>query len=176
MKKIKRILSFVMVCVIIISSANTGVYAVEIDEPIAMLEETVECTENQQKVPDVRDYNDLLEMEVVEIDPNEIEGEVYDADELATLAENVPALMSTSYNLYWDNYSSYYIYNHLSEDEQKLTGFGTYVRLKDEVSGEEFIYPAGSTKIYRPEGNVLCAKEVKLSHLRLEYFFEDDEE
>ena len=63
----------------------------------------------------------------------------------------------------------------VSEDEQRLTGFNTYVRLKDEVSGEEFVYPAGSTKIYRPERNILCAKEVKLSNLRLEYFFEDDE-
>lgn len=64
----------------------------------------------------------------------------------------------------------------MSKEEQKLTGFNNYIRLKDEVSGEEFIYQTGSTKIYRPEGNILCAKEVKLSHLKLEYFFEDNEE
>lgn len=148
MRKIKRILSFIMACVVFISSANAGVYATEIDESAAMVEEAVETTEtlnestetvefaesvgdvvnetanvsieNQQELPNVRDYDDLLEMEAVEIDPNEIEGEVYDADELAALAKNMPAMMSTSYNLYWDNYSSYYIYNHLSEDKQKL--------------------------------------------------------
>ena len=148
MRKIKRILSFIMACVVFISSANAGVYATEIDESAAMVEEAVETTEtlnestetvefaesvgdvvnetanvsieNQQELPNVRDYDDLLEMEAVEIDPNEIEGEVYDADELVALAKNMPAMMSTSYNLYWDNYSSYYIYNHLSEDKQKL--------------------------------------------------------
>lgn len=148
MRKMKRILSFIMACVIFISSANEGVYATEIDESDAMVEELVETTgslsestetveftesvgevvnetvnvstENQQELPDVREYDDLLEMESVEIDPDEIEGEVYDADELAALVENMPAMMSTSYNLYWDNYSSYYIYNHLSEDKQKL--------------------------------------------------------
>ncbi|MBR3769567.1 MAG: leucine-rich repeat protein [Lachnospiraceae bacterium] len=169
MRKMKRILSFIMACVVFISSANTGVYATEIDEPVVKLEEVVETTEslsqgtetveltenageilddtesiastelekdvesteieketanvsteNPQELPDVREYDDLLDMEAVEIDPNEIAGEVYDADELVALAENMPALMSTSYNLYWDNYTSYYIYNRLSEDEQKL--------------------------------------------------------
>ncbi|MBR5565139.1 MAG: InlB B-repeat-containing protein [Roseburia sp.] len=148
MRKMKRILSFIMACVIFIASANEGVYATEIDESDAMVEELVETTgslsestetveftesvgevvnetvnvstENQQELPDVREYDDLLEMEAVEIDPDEIEGEVYDADELAALAENRPSMMSMSYNLYWDNYTSYYIYNQLSADERKL--------------------------------------------------------
>lgn len=136
-----------MVCTLFISGTYTGVYATEIGGTVAQEKEyeqvciteikdiiatedivvsdnteIVEVTDiiTTEEVQDIRNFDDLLEVEAIEISSDEIDGEVYEADELLAVAENMPSFMSDSYGLYWDNYTSYYIYNQLSADKQKL--------------------------------------------------------
>ncbi len=67
------------------------------------------------------DYDDVMEFEVVEIDLEDIEGEVIDADELLLEVEEAPIVYADSAADHdWDQYSNYYIYNRLSADEKKL--------------------------------------------------------
>ena len=68
----------------------------------------------------VVEYDDVFHIEEIIEDPEQIEGTIYDADELIAMAENMPAFLSESYGAYWDNYSNYYIYNQLTPSEQKL--------------------------------------------------------
>ena len=92
----------------------------KISENVVATEAPEVVEEILTEIPEIIEYDDVLEFEVIKISPEEIEGEVYDAEELIEMAENMPALMSESYGYYWDNYTSYYIYNRLSEDAKKL--------------------------------------------------------
>lgn len=79
-----------------------------------------ESSMKTEDIPAIKEYDDILGLEAILVNPDEIEGEIHDADELIEMAENMPSFMSESYGAYWDNYTSYYIYNQLSEDGQKL--------------------------------------------------------
>ncbi|MBQ8278238.1 MAG: InlB B-repeat-containing protein [Roseburia sp.] len=172
MRKIKRIVSFGMACILLFSSMNVSVYATEMEDQTELVETTevtestevteitettettevteatevteiTEMTESTEVVEDTgatevskeleavatevpkttvnfMNYDDILEMEGMIVSQDEIEGEIYDAEELIEMAENMPSMMSETYNSEWDAYSSYYIYNQLSADGKKL--------------------------------------------------------
>ena len=91
----------------------------------------------------INNYDDILPMKVVEVDVEDIKGEIYDVEELYQLAENSPSFLSESYGEYWDNYSSHYIYNQLNETERKLWRalevLGTYYLENDVNLAEDHI-------------------------------------
>lgn len=64
--------------------------------------------------------NDLLKFTTIEVDWEETEDECYAAEDLYALAENNPSILSESHGDYWDNYSSYYIYNQLNDAQKKF--------------------------------------------------------
>lgn len=46
-----------------------------------------------------------------------------------------------------------------------------FVYFKNELNGSEYTYVLGSFKIWRPKHNVICAEEVELLNLKIEYDF-----
>ena len=47
-----------------------------------------------------------------------------------------------------------------------------FVFFTNELNGEEYAYVFGGCKIWKPKHNVICAEEVKLLKLKIEYNFE----
>lgn len=82
--------------------------------------ETKEEKKFSEETGDIEEYPDVLEIEAVEVALDEIEGKIYEAEELLTEDEPSISIKSVSYGVYWDEYSSYYIYNQLGDDERKL--------------------------------------------------------
>ncbi|MBR3770299.1 MAG: leucine-rich repeat protein [Lachnospiraceae bacterium] len=91
----------------------------ELAEETEVAEET-EITETPEEPRRIPEYADLIKTEVQVISADEIEGKVYAAEELIAMKAEEPSYYSQSYGNAWDNYTSYYIYNHLSEVEKKL--------------------------------------------------------
>ncbi len=77
-------------------------------------------TLSKEEWPDKRKANDLLEFQVIEAQRDNIEGEVYEVEELCEQLENSDIHLSDSYGSYWDNYTNYYVYNQLNATEKKL--------------------------------------------------------
>ena len=47
-----------------------------------------------------------------------------------------------------------------------------FVFIVNPVNNDEYVYVIGGIKIWRPKGNVICAEEVELLSLKVEYEFE----
>lgn len=94
--------------------------------PITAAAETVqetnstEVVEEAEKMPDVTEYDDVLDMEIHEVCREDIQQEIYDAEELIAEAESMPSFMAEIYDSSWDTYSNYFVYNRLSPEGQKL--------------------------------------------------------
>ena len=54
---------------------------------------------------------------------------------------------------------------------EKMKPIGNFVYIVNPVNGEEFVYAIGGIKVWRPEGNVICAHEVELLSLKTEFEF-----
>lgn len=54
-------------------------------------------------------------------------------------------------------------------DNVKVHGF---IYIENPENDDEYVYVIGGTKIWRPKGNVICAEEVELLSLKIEYEFE----
>ncbi|MBR5596036.1 MAG: leucine-rich repeat protein [Lachnospiraceae bacterium] len=154
MKRYSRFLSFIMVCILLLTNINLNVYALEVDDFTEEVQEYSEETQqgegmeeetlsendipllpvsgndllnvvttgledNGEMPPSITERNDILAFEVTEVDFDEIEELSYEADELIDISENT-SVYSENHGEYWDQYTGYYIYNQLSEPEQKL--------------------------------------------------------
>lgn len=123
--------------------------------------------------PEFHDRNDLLDFKVTKVELSEIQGEVYDAEELIQIAEDT-AMFSQSYGQYWDKYTSHYIYNQLSEDERKLWRameilYNSYLEdEKDLYDGSTDYVTIQSTEI--TEGN-LYGLAVMFKYTHPQYYF-----
>ena len=62
----------------------------------------------QQNV-EIVDYDDVIEIEFFEISPEDIEGNIIDADELLSQYEEAPIFYATEESYDWDRFSNYYI-------------------------------------------------------------------
>lgn len=47
-----------------------------------------------------------------------------------------------------------------------------FIFIVNPVNDDEYVYVIGGIKIWRPKGNVICAEEVELLSLKVEYEFE----
>lgn len=57
---------------------------------------------------------------------------------------------------------------------EEMKPFGSFVYIANPVNDEEeeyFVYAIGGIKVWRPEGNVICAHEVELLSLKTEFEF-----
>ena len=54
---------------------------------------------------------------------------------------------------------------------KEMKPYGNFVCITNPVNGDEYVYAIGSVKIWIPEGNVICAKEVELLSLKTEFEF-----
>ena len=126
MRKGIRILSFFLAYVIVFSSFNTDVYGMDsVSMNYLDLEETL-CDKEPIKETatlsgnGISNDNGVIPFKVVELDWADLEGNIYDVEELYDSTEYPISTASDSYGEFWDDYTSYYIYNQLNEDEQKL--------------------------------------------------------
>lgn len=67
---------------------------------------------------DVMEYQGLLDLKLKPIDVEE--EDIYIASEILDIVENGAAFFSQSYELYGDEYTSYYIYNQLDEETKEV--------------------------------------------------------
>lgn len=57
---------------------------------------------------------------------------------------------------------------------EEMKPYGNFVYITNPINDEEeeyFAYAIGGIKVWRPEGNVICAKEVELLSLKTEFEF-----
>ncbi len=57
---------------------------------------------------------------------------------------------------------------------EEMKPFGNFVYIVNPVNDDEeeyFVYAIGGVKVWRPEGNVICAHEVELLSLKTEFEF-----
>lgn len=110
--------------------------------------ETVSVNE-EESYQDFADYNDVLEFEIIEIAEEDIQGEIYNVEDLCEQAEDSMGTMSETYGAYWDQYTSYYVYNRLNPYAKELWS-ALEVLCSDYLAGEKDFSIAYTDNIRMP--------------------------
>lgn len=98
-------------------SENAEIFDEKIDSDEMLVQEEITILEGET----MRDYNDIVAMEVIAVDFEEIEDSI-DADVLIEQYYEGSTVYAAeeAQDCNWDNYTDYYIYNQLTADEKKL--------------------------------------------------------
>ncbi len=98
-------------------SENAEIPDEKVDSDEMLVQEEITILEGET----IRDYNDIVAMEVIAVDFEEIEDSI-DADVLIEQYYEGPVVYAAeeAQDCNWDNYTDYYIYNLLTADEKKL--------------------------------------------------------